>query len=99
MGDFYKKVASLPDERESEKICLLWQQLSNPTGSDSVKYDSLLDREIYPEMYHKTGELWTNSSEVIHYLTGQQCQIEADSPEKHFLQLRLDLFRLRMISC
>ncbi len=81
MRTVYKKVVSLPDDQESVKICLLWQQLSNPAGSENVKSDLLLDREIYNEIYHITGELWTESSEVIQYLKDHQCRITADKPE------------------
>ena len=77
----YKKVASLPDDQESAKVCLLWQQLSNPAGSETVNSDLLLDREIYNEIYHISGELWTESSEVIQYLNDQQCIVNADRPE------------------
>ena len=81
MQIIYKKVAAMRKDQEAAKICLLWKQLSNPTGSESIKYDTLLDREIYNEMYHITDELWTDSSEAIQYLQENQCRIKADQPE------------------
>jgi hypothetical protein len=77
----FKKVASLPDDRESAKVCLLWQQLSNPAGSETVDSNLLLDREIYNEIYHISGEFWTESSEVIQYLNDQQCIVNTDRPD------------------
>jgi hypothetical protein len=72
----FKKIATISDDKKNTKICLLWKELSNPNGSSKKLVDTLADRSVYNEMFHITGEIWTESFEVIKYLKAKKCTVD-----------------------
>ncbi len=74
----FKKIATLPKEKTNTKICLLWKELSNPNGKNKEEENILADRTVYNEMFHVTGEIWTDHTEVIDYLKIENCNVNED---------------------
>jgi hypothetical protein len=77
----FKKIAALPKDKTSQKICRLWALLSNPRGVPEKKKEEniLADRAIYNEMFHIAGNIWNHSSEVMNYLKDNDCPVYENS--------------------
>ncbi len=73
----FKKISTLTKSESPEKICRLWTLLSNPTRLPDTKISGniLADKNVYNEMFHIVGEIWSDPKEVINYLNKMKCNV------------------------